>query len=159
MPAGPSIMTSRASCSVSPTSAIFRHGCPPYGDAPLTKARTHSAPNLVLPAPRPPSISHVVHGCPPLPFPGGSWCRCAKTPKSVASRIIFLRCRGSLTIRRVRPARDKLFNLSRKFVTERIDVGWHVIVWSIGGNGAVEGPPFFQTVGGGRLKSGRQIRR
>ncbi len=33
---------------------------------PCTSARTHSAPARVLPAPRPPSISQVVHGPPPL---------------------------------------------------------------------------------------------
>src|SRR5262249_60587267 len=73
-PLGPSIITSRASCSVSPTSATLRQRFSPYGAVPLATPRTHSAPSLVFPAPRPPSISQVVQGPPPLPRPAFSSC-------------------------------------------------------------------------------------
>ena len=55
-PETPSTITSRASCSVSPTSAIG----PSAASLPLASFRTHSAPARVLPAPRPPSRSQVV---------------------------------------------------------------------------------------------------
>src|SRR5690606_13827060 len=64
MPDGPSNITSRTSMSVSPTRAMR-----PYfasflvkGGKPRTSALTHSAPSRVLPAPRPPSTSHVSWG-------------------------------------------------------------------------------------------------
>jgi hypothetical protein len=66
MPDGPSIITSRTSCSVSPISAIGL-----TGRSPPARLRTHSAPLLVLPAPRPPIKSQVVHGPPPYAQSGG----------------------------------------------------------------------------------------
>ena len=52
---------------------------------PCTSARTHSAPSRVLPAPRPPSASQVVHGPPLLAATGGSWWRCASVAKSLSA--------------------------------------------------------------------------
>ena len=63
MPETPSIITSRASCSVSPTSATGDSLSPSdvaNGVMPCVMPRTHSAPARVLPAPRPHSISQVV---------------------------------------------------------------------------------------------------
>src|SRR5581483_3616412 len=54
-PETPSIITSRTSAKVSPTSAIGPAG----GGSPVASARTHSAPARVLPEPRPPRRSHT----------------------------------------------------------------------------------------------------
>ncbi len=70
----PSIITSRTSCSVSPTSAM-------RAALPLLErdaALTHSAPARVLPAPRPPRISQVVQSF----FRGRSLVRVASGAKS-----------------------------------------------------------------------------
>src|SRR5688572_8104461 len=59
MPEGPSIITSRTSPSVSPTSAIRprRSFGLANGGSPRTSESTHSAPSLVFPEPRPPVTS------------------------------------------------------------------------------------------------------
>ena len=57
-------------------------GGPRKASLPCASARTHSAPSRVLPAPRPPSTSQVVHGPPLFALAGGSWCRCASVAKS-----------------------------------------------------------------------------
>src|SRR4029077_6257660 len=103
---------------------------------PLACARTHSAPSLVLPAPRPPSMSHVVQGPPPLPCNGGSWWRWASVMKSLSNRGIHRSVGGATHNFRVSPARDEFFNAARKRVTEFVDIGGHVgIIRSIAGGG------------------------
>src|SRR5262245_103322 len=62
-PLGPVPIMSRVSAAVSLTRAI-RLACPCS-----TSSRTHSAPVLVLPHPRPERMSHVVQSCPV----GGLW--------------------------------------------------------------------------------------
>jgi hypothetical protein len=72
-PETPSIITSRTSCSVSPTSAIRATGWHANGASPSAWQRTHSAPPRVLPAPRPPIISQLSHGLPFGASSGGRW--------------------------------------------------------------------------------------
>ena len=71
-PDTPSIITARTSASVSPTSAM--RACRRWRSAARRApcARTHSAPARVLPAPRPPRISQVLHGPPPCAAAGGN---------------------------------------------------------------------------------------
>src|SRR5262245_30464780 len=61
-PLGPSIITSRTSCSVGPMRATR------LTPRRSTRSRTHSAPARVFPAPRPPIISHTRQSP-----SGGSW--------------------------------------------------------------------------------------
>ena len=61
-PETPSIITSRTSCSVSPTSAMRPTARSVYSRSPSASPRTHSAPARVLPAPRPPRMSQVRPG-------------------------------------------------------------------------------------------------
>jgi hypothetical protein len=58
-PDGPSIITSRTSASVSPTSAMRPTGRAEIPEIPPTRPVTHSALARVLPAPRPPRTSQV----------------------------------------------------------------------------------------------------
>ncbi len=126
MPAGPSIMTSRASCSVSPTSAMWRCACSAYGPSPIASARTHSAPSRVLPAPRPASTSQVVQGLALAPNAGGSWCACASATKSRSSAATSLGL-NAWSNSRVRPAGKERLNAARKRVTAGIDIGGKVV--------------------------------
>ncbi len=66
-------MTSRASAAVSATSATRRAWPRASGVIPQTWARTHSAPQRVLPKPRPASTSQVVQS-PPGPEVAGANC-------------------------------------------------------------------------------------
>ena len=63
-PETPSTITSRTSAAVSPISAMRPSGRIENCARPSASAFTHSAPARVLPAPRPPRISHVRHGVP-----------------------------------------------------------------------------------------------
>src|ERR1019366_10164882 len=95
---------------------------------PCAGARTHSARGLVLPPPRPPSASQVVHGPLLLAASGASWWRCASTAKSL-SNLVHRRSSGiSVSIGSVSPACDERVNAARKGATELVDVSWHVVV-------------------------------
>ena len=73
-PLTPSTMMLRASPMVAPTNATRTPGLA------LASRKIHSAPALVLPKPRPASISHTRQ---PSPF-GGSWLSCAHCSKSAS---------------------------------------------------------------------------
>ena len=82
MPEMPSIITSRASPSVSATSAMRKSDCLP---ADATRC-THSAPARVLPEPRPPISSHVRQS------PSGGCC--GRLPMKRQSRRRLKTCAG-----------------------------------------------------------------
>ena len=117
-PETPSIITSRTSCSLPPTSAMR---C--LGEA--ASARTHSAPARVLPAPRPPMMSQVTHGAPLGASSGGFWWPCANTGQSASSASRSFRL--SVVTNAAALRGDKSVNFSRKCETEFVDVGRAVI--------------------------------
>src|SRR6476659_5720808 len=127
----PSTMTSRVSRSVSPTSAMRAFG------SLMATARTHSAPARVLPAPRPPRMSHVVHGSPLFAKSGGSWWLCAKTEKSLRKRSrspdsISASSSAVSSAICVLLSGNKRFNAPRKRFAEFVNVARCVVFGCIG---------------------------
>ena len=72
--------------------------------------------------------SQVVHGPPLLAQAGGSWCAMREGREVMVEPHPSRSGSSVVTNCLVSPACDKSVNASRKFVTEFIDVCWHVIV-------------------------------
>ncbi len=157
MPAGPSIMTSRTSCSVSPTSAMLRQHWPAIG------ARAAG--------PTPAPIPHPVSSCRRRVRPASARSSMAARHWQTRRLLVPMGERrrsqssepdpsgsgvsGRSSSASSDPARDDCVNAARKFITEFIDIGWHVIVWSIGGNGALQALQLLQRVGKRGQSAGR----
>ena len=125
---GPSIITSRTSCSVSPTSAMRA-----VRRAGIRRMAVHQRAHELGAGARLAGAAPAQHAArsstaPPLAAAsGGSWWRCASATKSRSS--LARSCGGRLaSIAIVRPAFHERLNAARKVVTEFIEVGGHVVI-------------------------------
>jgi hypothetical protein len=84
-PDTPSIMTERTWAIDGPTSAMRLAGASASGEIPSAWHLTHSAPQRVLPAPRPPSTSQTRNSAISRPSRVGSWLSLAQVGQSPAS--------------------------------------------------------------------------